>query len=293
MENTTKLNQAKAKLNKLREQQLKYLENSEDDFAKIVKDLTIPQIEKMTNEEVIGFNKYEDGKKYLEEPEFETSDELACYLRSVFIFLVKTYEFGLDMDNKVKELDEIAEETEHILKEAFGLNDDVNPIEVISSAIDKGLVKAQENGNTDQYKKILKSRETFNETFTLDRMKDLYKTIDPENLKADAKSTRSVDIYKKYLRVQQHLGSRYDLCSVHDLELRFLPEEYHEMNNLFIFACMKYISKLLDSRQYDSDTGLFVSQLTTNLFMLHTDKLLEEHKKLLIDNIKEFLDMLR
>ena len=293
MENTTKLNQAKLKLSKLREQQSKYLENSEDDFAKIIKDLTIPQIEKMTNEEVIEFNRYEEGKKYLEEPEFETSDELACYLRSIFIFLIKTYEFGIEMDNKVKELDEIAEETGHILKETFGLNDEANPIEVILAAIDKGLTKAQENGDEEQFDKILKSKKTFKETFTLDRMKELYKTLDPENLKADAKSTRSVDIYKKYLRVQQHLGSRYDLCSIHDLELRFLPEEYHEMNNLFIFACMKYISKLLDSRQYDSDTGLFVSQLTTNLFMLHTDKLLEEHKTLLLDNIKEFLDMLR
>lgn len=293
MENTTKLNQAKAKLNKLREQQSKYLENSEDDFAKIVKDLTIPQLEKMTNEEVIKFNKYEGDKKYLEEPEFETSDELACYLRSIFIFLVKTYEFGIEMDNKVRELDKIVEETEHVLKETFGLSDEANPIEVISSAIDKGLTKAQENGDVEKYNKILKSRKTFKESFTLDRMKELYKTLDPENLKADAKSTRSVDIYKKYLRVQQHLGSRYDLCSIHDLELRFLPEEYHEMNNLFIFACMKYISKLLDSREYDSDTGLFVSQLTTNLFMLHTDKLLEEHKTLLLDNIKEFLDILR
>lgn len=293
MENTTKLNQAKVKLSKLREQQSKYLENSEDDFAKIVKDLTIPQIEKMTNEEVIEFNRYEDGKKYLEEPEFDTIDELGYYLKSIFIFLVKTYEFGVEMDDKMQELDDLTEETNKVIKEAFGLDSQANPVDVVANAIDKGLEKALELKDEEMYDRILKSKKTFKEAFTLDRMKELYKTLDPENLKADAKSTRSVDIYKKYLVVQQNFGSRYDLSKVHDLELRFLPEEYHEMNNLFIFACMKYISKLLDSRRYDSDMALFVSQLSSNLFMLHTGILLEEHKTLLLDNIKEFLDMLR
>ena len=138
-----------------------------------------------------------------------------------------------------------------------------------------------------------KDKETFKETFTLDRMKDLYKTIGSKNLKEDAKSSRSIDIYKKYLKVQQKLGSKYDLIQVKDLELRFLPEEYHEMNNLFIIACIKYISKSMKDGEYSSDTAFFVSQLTTNLFMLHLDKLPDNYKDLLLTNIQEFLDILK
>ena len=133
----------------------------------------------------------------------------------------------------------------------------------------------------------------FNETFNLKRIKDLYKTLNPENLKLDASSDRSVTIYKNYLKVQQKLGSQYDLIKVANLEQRFLPEEYHNLNNLFIIAVIKYISKSMKDGYYSSDTAFFVSQLTTNLFLLHLDKLPEQYKNTLLENIKEFLDMFK
>jgi hypothetical protein len=124
-------------------------------------------------------------------------------------------------------------------------------------------------------------------------MIELYKTLDPENLKEDAKSERSMTIYHNYLKVQQKLGSRYDLIKVNDLEVRFLPEEYHELNNLFIIATIKYISKLMKDGYYSSDDAFFVSQLTTNLFMLHLGTLPEEYKTRLLKSIKEFLNILK
>ena len=39
---------------------------------------------------------------------------------------------------------------------------------------------------------------------------------------------------------------------------------------------------------YSSDTAFFVSQLTTNLFLLHLNTLPEEYKGTLLTNIKEF-----
>jgi hypothetical protein len=44
---------------------------------------------------------------------------------------------------------------------------------------------------------------------------------------------------------------------------------------------------------YSSDTAFFVSQLTTNLFLLHLGSLPEEYKETLLTNIKEFLDIVR
>ena len=113
----------------------------------------------------------------------------------------------------------------------------------------------------------------------------------PENLKQDARCDRSVTIYKNYTKVQQKLGSRYDLVKVSDLEKRFLPEEYHSLNNLFIIAVIKYISKSMKDGRYSSDTAFFVSQLTTNLFMLHLGKIPKDKEEILLNNIKEFLDM--
>lgn len=291
--NTTKLNESTEKLNTMKKYQKEYLQDNEDAFAEAVKDLSVEKIDNMTDEEILEFNNYGEGLYYVEEPEFETKEDLVEYVRSIIRFLVQTYEFTVEMDNKLEELNQLTEETNQIIRDAFGLDENVSSIEVIEKAIENGLNKALDLNDKEKYESILKSKETFKETFTLDRLKNLYKTLNPENLKEDAKSSRSLTIYKQYLKVQQKLGSQYDLIQVTDLEVRFLPEEYHDMNNLFIIACIKYISKCMKDGYYSSDTAFFVSQLTTNLFMLHLNKLPDEYKDLLLENIQEFLDILR
>lgn len=291
--NTTKLNESTEKLNTIKKYQKEYLQDNEDAFAKVVKELSVEKIDNMTDEEILEFNNYGEGLYYVEEPEFETKEDLVEYVRSIIRFLVQTYEFTVEMDNKLEELNQLTEETNQIIRDAFGLDKNVSSIEVIEKAIENGLNKALDLNDKEKYESILKSKETFKETFTLDRLKNLYKTLDPENLKEDAKSSRSLVIYQQYLKVQQKLGSQYDLIQVTDLEVRFLPEEYHDMNNLFIIACIKYISKCMKDGYYSSDTAFFVSQLTTNLFMLHLNKLPDEYKDLLLENIQEFLDILR
>ena len=292
MTTKTKLELAKEKITTMREQQQNYLQNNEDEFEKVVKDLTVKQIEDMSDDEILSFNNYAEGCYYINEPEFETKEELVEYIRSILTFLVQTYEFTIEMESKINEYNKLNEETDRKLKEAFGLKEDQSSIHAIENAIEKGLLKAKETGDEEKYNKILKSKNTFNETFTLKRLKELYKDLDVNNLKEDAKSDRSISIYKKYLNVQKELGLRYDLTKISDLELRFLPEEYKELNNLFIFTLIKYISKLLDNN-YTSDSLFFVSQLTTNLFLLDQDKLPVEYREVLLTNICDFLDMLK
>ena len=292
MTTKTKLELAKEKITTMREQQQNYLQDNEDEFEKVVKDLTVEQIKNMTDDELLAFNNYAENCYYIEEPEFETKEELVEYIRSILTFLVQTYEFTIEMESKINEYNKLNEETDRKLKEAFGLKEDQSSIHAIENAIEKGLLKAKETGDEEAYNKILQSKNTFNETFTLKRLKELYKDLDVNNLKEDAKSDRSISIYKKYLNVQKELGLRYDLTKISDLELRFLPEEYKELNNLFIFTLIKYISKLLDNN-YTSDSLFFVSQLTTNLFLLDQDKLPVEYREVLLTNIGDFLDMLK
>ena len=294
MSNVTKLDESKVKLDQIRDSQQQILQEDEDAFSEIVHTLSVKQIEEMTDDELLAFNNYEEGKYYVGEPEFDSKEDLVEYVRSILVYLVQSYEFSVEMDEKIKELNDITRETNEAIREYYGfdkLDPNVTSIDIIDKAIKEGLNKAQELGDEEKYNKILKSQETFNETFTLDRIKNLYKNLDPENLKNDAKCDRSVTIYKNYAKVQQKLGSQYDLIQVSDLEKRFLPEEYHSVNNLFIIAVIKYISKSMKDGRYSSDTAFFVSQLTTNLFMLHLGKIPENYKEILLTNIKEFLDI--
>jgi hypothetical protein len=296
MSNVTKLDESKEKIEKMIETQRELLQEDEDAFAAVVSTLSVKQIEEMSDDELLAFNNYEEGKYYIAEPDFVTKDELVEYIRSVIVYLVQSYEFSIEMDNEIKELDEITKGINDDIKEYFGfdkLDPNVTSIDIIKKAIDEGLQKAQELGDEVKYNNILQSQETFNETFTLKRIKDLYANLNPENLKKDASCDRSVTIYKNYVKVQQKLGSQYDLIQVTDLEKRFLPEEYHSLNNLFIIAIIKYISKSMKEGYYSSDTAFFVSQLTTNLFMLHLNKLPENYKEILLTNIKEFLDIVK
>ena len=296
MSNITRLDESKEKLNKLRESQKELLQEDEDAFAAVVPTLSVKQIEEMSDDELLAFNNYEEDKYYIGEPDFETKEDLVEYIRSVMVYLVQSYEFSIEMDNSIKEINDLTKETNDTIKEYYGFNTDdpnVSSIDIIEKAISDGLSKAEKAGDITKYSSILQSQETFNETFTLDRIKNLYKTLDPENLKKDAQSDRSVTIYKNYVKVQQKLGSQYDLVQVNDLEQRFLPEEYHSLNNLFIIAVIKYISKSMKDGRYSSDTAFFVSQLTTNLFLLHLGKMPKDKEELLLANIKEFLDMVR
>ena len=284
-------NETKLNVEKIRETQKELLREDEEAFASIVHTLTVEQIESMTDDELLLFNNFEEGKCYIGEPEFETKAELVEYVRSVMKYLIQSYELTEELDRSVEGLNDAINEANETINEYLGLDKNASSIITIQRAIEKGLEKAQEIGDIDQYNKILKSQETFNESFKLDRIKTLYQNLNSNNLKEDAKSDRSVTIYKNYLKVQQKLGSRYDLIQVVDLEKRFLPEKYHEVNNLFIIAIIKYISKAMKDGRYSSDTAFFISQLTTNLFMLHLGKMPEEYKETLLANIQEFLDM--
>ena len=292
----SKFEESKNKVAMLKQYQQEILQENEQAFSIQVRVLNVQMIDEMSDEEILKLNNYQEGMCYVQEPDFESQEDLVKYVREVLRFLVQSYEFTQEMDNMIKEVDELNNETANAIKTAFGFDGNdtsVSSIDVVKKAIDDGLQEALSNGNMVKYNEILQTKVTFEETFNLERLKTLYKTLDPNNLKEDAKSERSMTIYHNYLKVQQRLGSRYDLIKVNDLEVRFLPEEYHELNNLFIIATIKYISRLMKDGYYSSDDAFFVSQLTTNLFMLHLGTLPDEYKEILLKNIKEFLDILR
>ena len=290
----SKINETRSKMEVLKNQQLEFLpEELHEEFINSTSHVTSEQVMNMTNAEILELNTRENNEVFVPEPDFETENDLGDYLRGVFAFLLQSFEFEVEMDKKMLEWEEINKESDRMIKEVYGIDENTDTVELIANSIEKALEKTLAENDKEKYESIMKSKETFNDSFELNRLKELYRSLNTENLKDDASSNRSIAIYRKYLRVQQELGSRYDLTVVSDLEFRFLPKEYHELNNLFVFACMKYISHLMDSRFYNSDDALFASQLTTNLFLLHSGKLNEERKEILLKNIQEFLDIVK
>lgn len=270
---------------------MNYLGDIEDLFVEMTKDFTEETFDKMTDDEVINFNNYKEGYCILEEPDFNTKKELAEYLRTFFKFLVNSNNFEKELDEHLEELDNIVDEANEDIKKLFPESE--NPVYVVRDRINSAIEQLENEPEFDmeKYIKVIQAKDTFEESFNLRRLKELYKTLDPKNLKEDAKSMRSMDMYKDYLKAQAKINVKYDIVQIHDLELRFLPEDYHELNNLFIFACMKYIRKA--AKTGDKDDAFFISQLTSNLYMLHTNKLPGEYKDLLLENIEQFLDIVR
>ena len=197
----SKLEESKNKVAMLKEHQHEILQDDESAFADIVGTLSVEIIDNMTCEEILNLNNYEDGKWFVEEPDFESNDDLVEYVRAILRFLVQAYEFTQEMDAMVKEVDAITNEVTNNIKESLGLDstdESITSIDVIKKTIEKGLEQAKESGDMVKYASIIQSKITFEETFTLERMKQLYKSLNPDNLKEDARSERSITLYKNY-----------------------------------------------------------------------------------------------
>lgn len=130
---------------------------------------------------------------------------------------------------------------------------------------------------------ILKDAVTFNSVY------ELFTRVNPKNTLDDFKNvSRRNGIIKSYTNTLKHLGMKSTLIGFNNLEKEFLPEEYHDKNNLFIFVLMKYISK---SPRNKSELGLIISQQAVLMQALFTDTIKEEKKERVLNDIKKVLDL--
>lgn len=249
------------------------------------------ELEKMTLDELKEFNIALNGDKFIEEPDME-DDDLAEFLRGWMLYFKNSADFNVELDNLVKELEEITKQNNKKLEELMKERGDDNVISFLRHVIDDNLTKAKEINNQQLINKYLKMSEVFEDTFNLEVLKELYKKIGGRNTKEEARCKANY-IYEKYRKKALELGLKNDLAYASDLEKKFLPEKYHESNNLFVFIVMKYISKLSVTKGVDRiKDKFFVAQLTTNIFLLYQEKgLPDKYKERLLTSIQELLDV--
>lgn len=271
----------------------KYL--TDDEFEKILHDklqnLT-KNISDMSLEELREFNKIDDENTLIEEPNMD-DDTLKEYMQGVFEYMKSSDHFNTEVEGLLKEYDHIQEEMDRIVEESIEEQAQGDVIKYLRDTITKLLNIAKENNNKDSITKFETMQLAFEDSFKLNRIFDLYKRIGVGNTKIESEKKAGY-IYNRYKDKMRQLELKNDLVYLSNLENKFLPEEYHDRNNLFVFIIMKYISKLSIVKGLDKNNDIvFASQITTNLFLLFKNKLKDEDKELLLTNIKRVLDLFK
>lgn len=271
----------------------KYL--TDDEFEKILHDklqTLTKNISDMTLEELREFNKIDDENTLIEEPNMG-DDTLKEYMQGVFEYMKSSDHFNTEVDGLLKEYDHIQEEMNRIVEESIEEQAQGDVIKYLRDTITKLLNIAKENNNKESITKFETMQLAFDDSFKLNRIFDLYKRIGVGNTKIESEKKAGY-IYNRYKDKMRQLELKNDLVYLSNLENKFLPEEYHDRNNLFVFIIMKYISKLSIVNGLDKNNDIvFASQITTNLFLLFKNKLKDEDKELLLTNIKRVLDLFK
>ena len=271
----------------------KYL--TDEEFEKILHDkiqTLTKNISDMSLEELREFNKIDDENTLIEEPNMD-DDTLKEYMQGVFEYMKSSDNFNTEIDGLLKEYDHIQEEMNRIVEESIEEQAQGDVIKYLRDTINKLLNIAKENDNKESITKFETMQLAFDDSFKLNRIFDLYKRIGVGNTKIESEKKAGY-IYNRYKDKMRQLGLKNDLVYLSNLENKFLPEEYHDRNNLFVFIIMKYISKLSIVNGLDKNNDIvFASQITTNLFLLFKNKLKDEDKELLLTNIKRVLDLFK
>lgn len=271
----------------------KYL--TDEEFEKILHDklqTLTKDINDMSLEELRAFNKIDDEHTLIEEPNMD-DDTLKEYMQGIFEYMKSSDKFNTEIDDLVKEYDHIQEEMDRIVEETIEEQAKGDVINYLRETINKLLNIAKENNNLESITKFETMQLAFEDSFKLDRIVDLYTKIGVGNTKIESEKKAGY-IYNRYKDKMRQLKLKNDLVYLSNLEEKFLPEEYHDRNNLFVFIIMKYISKLSIVNGLDKNNDIvFASQITTNLFLLFKNKLKDDDKELLLTNIKRVLDLFK
>lgn len=287
-----KVNSIKNTQTDVQEIKKKYI--SDDEFEQIMTERMIPltedDIKNMSLEEIRKLNYVDENNTLIIEPDME-DDILLEYLRDIFLYMKSAQKFDEEIDSLVKEYDNIQKEMNEMVEKEVNDKGDGDYIKYLRGLISKMKKIAEEKNDKRGIDKYNSMSIGFEDSFTLNRLINLYTKIGVGNTKVEA-DRKAGYIYDKYKNKTKELGIKNDLIYLADFEKKHLPEKYHDRNNLFVFICMKYISKLSVTKGINKyDEGVFASQITSNLFLLYKDRLMEEDKKVLLDNIMRLLDL--
>jgi len=161
----------------------------------------------------------------------------------------------------------------------------------LSAFIRQKLVTDFDNADTEESKNKFKcSIESFDDALHLNTLFNHYTKFSTMNTIRDY-SSHAERMYEKYMKTMKKLNIKIDLTRFDGLELKHLPEKYHQYPNLFLFAVIKYFAYRTDSATRLTD-GIFLTQFTVYLKSLFSDNFTNiETKDVFIKSIQRVLDL--
>lgn len=188
------------------------------------------------------------------------------YFKDMMIYFKESIEFEEKMTKMVDEyetdIQKLNAEVENVLK------DYSNSIVTLMREEIANNPKFKDTKLNDLYNKIM---ESFDNSFTLDTVKDVAKQVNVQNTIDDYK--RNYDgIHKQYVSVCKRLGIKQDISELYNEVQSKITDKYDEYPDFIIFLFMKYIAKRGSSVTFSKKVdGVFTAQLVTNLFLLNSD----------------------
>ena len=229
-----------------------------------------------------------DFEKVYEESKYDLIREVLMSLKDDFIALEESEkdveELKSQMNSVVKEYHNYMCSPEYEEKRKKNIE-----------TLEKRIQELKENGKSYDHhevaqmsKKIETMKNIINGSFILNRLKVNGKSEVSSIVKSyfdNKKSSYIIDRFKdKIIKV----GFNKDTYRFFfNIEEKYLPEEYHVYNNLFLFIVMRFIAYININSEDDRS---YVRSIVSSISKLIYEKYTEEYKEQFINTIKECLD---
>jgi len=281
----SKLNDINQMRNKLIGQEHMVIDNDEvlNILEERIKNMTTFQIKNLSSKQIEDIYTINNEKIELV-IEMDSEERKISFMRDFLLFKKNSSVALKQMDKSIETL-----ETE-LKKGDEEFNKIINEYDDIQTLIKTRLVDAINNStNEDMRKRNTQILDSFNDALTLNEIFEHYKTQKVLNTVHDYKM-RSDSIYTKYVRTCKHLGIKSDITIFNNLEIKFLPEKYHKIPNLFLFSVIKYFAYKKNCNKHID--GIFLSQFLVNVKNLFCDKFKDiNEKQTFIESIMKVLDL--
>lgn len=287
----TKRNDIKGMVDKIEQGHKRFVSDDDllDKLELRISEMSVEQIEKLTDDEVKDIYTI-DGEEHKLDISVDDPNKEIKFKRDFLLLSKKSNiamcKFDEEMAKIEAELETYNDDLKNLMTE-FG-----NMSNLIRSKIANAAETTDDETKKELYNKLLVA---FDNGYSLDNVKEYYTKYShkAKSLIGDYHNNKKSNyLYRKYKRVIDTLKIDTDLTKFPNLEVQFLPEEYHNRRNIFLFAIISMIAGW-EGKGVNKVDGLFVTQFCVNIKNLFYNKFdNEETRAKFISNIVDVLDII-
>ena len=261
---------------------LSYLDEALNDY-------TEDDLKKMSDEEIEKLFDGDEGdavklKKPNEDTVFNTQ-----FKRDFLIFQKQAQDAMVKIAEEEEKLNKELAECMEEFDDAVQTYSDVQTL--VKSTILEKIASAKDDHERELYQNIMIE---YDNGYTLNNLIKYCQSYKAKNIYSDfvLDNDKTDYIYRRFLKECDSLGIENELTRFVKLESRFLPEKYHDKDNLFMFAVIHYIASWR-GKNTNISRGLFITEFMINIKNLFYNKFEhEEDKETFCNNIMKVLDLI-